>query len=201
VQTQVRLSRHRSPDGRHPAAGRTLTVNSAIVHLSALLTDRGVPSSFAALAVSAMSAASLAGRLLTGWLLDRFLATRVSFALLATAALGTFLLSSADSFATGVAAAALIGFGTGGEFDAIPYLLSRYFGLRSLSTLYGFNWMAWGIAGAVGPIVMARAFDSTGSYETVLVGFSAGTRVASMLMLTLPACDPLRRHSVSASGT
>ena len=61
--------------------------------------------------------------------------------------------------------------------------------------------MAWGVAGAAGPIVMARVYDSTGSYETVLVGFSVGTFAASMLMLTLPACVPLRRQAVSASGT
>jgi nitrate/nitrite transporter NarK len=180
--------------------GSTLTVNSAIVHLSALLTltDRGLTTSAAALVVSSMSAASLAGRLLTGWLLDRFIATRVSFAFLTMAAVGTFVLASADSFATGVLAAVLIGFGTGGEFDAIPYLLSRYFGLRALATLYGFNWMAWGVAGAVGPIVMARVFDSTGSYETVLACFAAGTLAASLLMLTLPAYDSLSRHTACA---
>ena len=52
----------------------------------------------------------------------------------------------------------LIGFGTGGEFDITPYLLSRYFGLRALSTLYGLTGQR-GVAGAIGPILMAR--DST----------------------------------------
>ena len=44
--------------------------NGAITHLSALLTDRGVSSGDAAIAVSLMGAASLLGRLVTGWLLD-----------------------------------------------------------------------------------------------------------------------------------
>ena len=70
-----------------------------------------------------MGGASLAGRLVTGWLLDRFFAARVSFALLAVAALGTFLLSGAESLAMGVLAAALIGFGMGGEADVTPYVL------------------------------------------------------------------------------
>jgi predicted MFS family arabinose efflux permease len=166
--------------------GSTLTLNSTIVHLAALLTDRGIPSSRAAIAVSAMGAASLAGRLLTGWLLDRFAATRVSFALLASAALGTFLLGGADSFAAGVLAAAFIGFGTGGELDVVPLLLSRYFGLRSLATLYGLNWTAWGVAGAVGPILMGRAFDASGSYDSIVVGFAAVTLAAATLVLALP---------------
>ena len=57
----------------------------------------------------------------------------------------------------------LIGIGMGGEADITPYLLSRYFGLRSLSTLYGLTWSAYAVAGALGPVLMGRAFDLTGS--------------------------------------
>jgi MFS family permease len=177
--------------------GTTAALNGTMVHLAALLTDRGVGPGDAALVVSIMGAASLAGRLLAGWLLDRFVATRVSFALLLIAALGTALLAGSRSFAAGALAAALVGFGTGGEFDVIPYLLSRYFGLRSLSTLYGLNWTAWGMAGAVGPVLMGRAFDTTGSYAPVLVGFGVATLGVAALMLTLPAYDPVHRSSVA----
>ena len=73
----------------------SIAQNGAIAHLSALLTDRGVSARGGALAISAMGGASLAGRLVTGWLLDRFFAGRVSFLLLTAAALGTFVLSGA----------------------------------------------------------------------------------------------------------
>ena len=86
----------------------------------------------------------------------------------------------------GVLAAALIGFGIGGETDVAPYLLSRYFGLRSISTLYGFTWTALGLSGAVGPVLMGRAFDATGSYESVLVQLALVTLGAGALMLALP---------------
>jgi cyanate permease len=168
-----------------------------MVHLAALLTDRGVASSDAALVVSVMGAATLAGRLVTGWLLDRLAAVRVSFVLLLIAASGTLLLAASGSFGAAALAAALIGFGTGGEFDVIPYLLSRYFGLRALSTLYGLNWTAWGLAGAAGPMLMGRSFDATGSYGVVLVGFAAATLTAAALTLTLPAVDPARGSSVA----
>ena len=128
----------------------------------------------------------MTGRLVTGWLLDRFSPTRVAFALLAVAALGIFVLTNATTFAAGVIAAVFIGFGTGGEFDVVPYLLSRHFGIRSLSTLYGLHWTAWGIAGFVGPVLMGRAFDATGSYEIVLLGFAIGTVAVATLMLLVP---------------
>jgi MFS family permease len=165
----------------------SIAQNGAITHLSAMLTDRGVSAAGAAVAVSAMGGAALAGRLLTGWLLDRFFAARVAFVLLSLAALGTWLLSWAHSLPVGVAGAALIGFGMGGEGDVTPYLLSRYFGLRSFSTLYGLTWTAYAIAGGLGPILMGHAFDLTGSYEALLVRLAIATLAVAGLMLFLPS--------------
>ena len=110
----------------------------------------------------------------------------MAFGLLAIAALGTFLLAGAQSLATGVLAAALIGVGMGGEADVTPYLLARYFGLRSFSMLYGFTWTAYAVAGAIGPVLMGRAFDATGSYERLLVALAIVTLTAGGLMLLLP---------------
>jgi MFS family permease len=164
----------------------SLGQNGAIAHLAALLTDRHVPAQQAAIAVSALGAAGLAGRLITGWLLDRFFAPRVAFCLLAMAALGVFLLSAAHSLATGLVAAILIGAGMGGQSNVTPYLLAKYFGLRSFSTLYGFTWTAYAIAGAIGPVLMGRAFDSTASYQSLIVKLSVLTLCAAGLMLLMP---------------
>jgi len=164
----------------------SVSQNGAITHLSALLTDRGIAAGKAALAVSAMGGAILAGRLFTGWLLDRYFAPRVAVCLFALSALGTFLLAGARSLPVGIGAAALIGFGMGGEGDVTPYLLSRYFGLKSFATLYGFTWTAYAIAGAAGPIVMGRAYDATGSYRALLVQLSVATLAAASLLLLLP---------------
>jgi MFS family permease len=164
----------------------SISQNGVITHLAALLTDRGISAPSAALAVSAMGGAILAGRLLTGWLLDRYFAPRVAVCLFALSALGTFLLAGARSLPMGVGAAALIGFGMGGEGDVTPYLLSRYFGLRSFSTLYALTWTAYAIAGAVGPIIMGRAFDATGSYRALLIQLGVATLAAASLMLLLP---------------
>ena len=164
----------------------SIAQNGAIAHLSALLTDRGVSAASAAAAVSVMGGASLLGRLVTGWLIDRYFAAWVSFGLLALAAAGTFLLAGAQSFLAGALGAALIGFGMGGEADVIPYMLSRYFGLRSFATLYGLTWTVYAIAGAIGPIVMGKAFDATGSYEALLTKLSVVMLAVAALMLIAP---------------
>jgi MFS family permease len=175
----------------------SLAQSSTLVHLPALLSDRGLSAGQSAAALSVMGLASICGRLTTGWLVDCFFAARVSFVLLLLAGGGAFLLSSADSFATGVVAAFLIGFGTSGETDVAPYLLSRYFGLRSFSTYYGLLWMSHATAGAVGPIVMGRVFDATGSYEVALVRFSLLAAVVAALMLLMPRYDSSPDRSVA----
>ena len=89
----------------------------------------------------------------------------------------------------GVLAAVLIGFGMGGEADVIPYMLSRYFGLRSFATLYGLTWTAYACAGAIGPVLMGKAFDATGSYEALLVRLATGMLAVATLMLLAPRYD------------
>jgi predicted MFS family arabinose efflux permease len=172
----------------------SIAQNGALTHLAAMLTDRGVSTRGAAMALAAMGGASLAGRFVTGWLLDRFFGPRVAFSLLSLAAVGTWLLSGAHSLSVGTLASILIGLGMGGEADVTPYLLSRYFGLRSFAMLYGFTWTAYAVAGAIGPVLMGKVFDTTGSYEILLGVLAASTLGAASLMWLMP------RYGRSLSG-
>jgi len=164
----------------------SVSINGAIAHLSPLLTDRGVAAGAAALAASALGLASFGGRLMTGALLDRFFGPRVGFCCLSASALGILLLSRAAGSTQGIAGAALIGIGVGAEADFTPYVLTRYFGLRSFSTLYGFTWTAYAIAGAIGPVLMGKAFDATGSYAALLAILAGAAALAALLLNLLP---------------
>lgn len=165
----------------------SVSVNGALTHLSPLLTDRGVPASQAALVASSLGIAGFAGRLLTGFLLDRFLGPRIGLCMLGACAVGVLLLSTVASIGWAMVAAALIGLGLGAEADLTPYLLSRYFGLRSFSTLYGFSWTAYALAGALGPVLMGKAFDATGSYHALLLLLAGATVVCAALYSLLPS--------------
>jgi MFS family permease len=162
------------------------SMNGAITHLSALLTDRGIAARDAALCASVLGGSSLIGRILVGWLLDRFFGPRVAFAINLTTAVGIFLLARAQGLALGCLAAALIGVGAGGEAAITPYLLTRYFGLRAFSTLYGLTWTFYAAAGAIGPMILGRAFDVTGSYASLLVALAAALGLAAATNLLLP---------------
>lgn len=164
----------------------SIAANGAIAHLAALLTDRGLAAETAAWVAAALGGASLGGRILTGYLLDRFWGPLISCLLLAAMAAGILLLAFAHTFPAGLAAALLIGLGLGGEADVTPYLLSRYFGLGSFSTLYGLTWTFYAIAGGLGPVLLGRVFDATASYTFVLSLLAIPTAISAILMLWMP---------------
>jgi MFS family permease len=164
----------------------SISMNGAITHLSALLTDRGITPGDAALCASLLGGSSVLGRVGVGWLLDRFFGARVALVVSLITAAGIFLLAHASSFPAGCFAASLIGVGAGGEAAITPYLLTRYFGLRAFSTLYGLTWTFYAAAGAIGPVILGRAFDLTGSYTSLLVVLAGALALAAAMNLLLP---------------
>jgi len=161
-------------------------VNGVMAHLSALLTDLGVTLQGAAFAISLFGAAAFVGRVATGYLVDRFFAPYVMVTLFTGAALALVLLAGGASGMTASLAAILMGFGVGAEADVMPYLVSRYFGLRALGELFGYIFSAYTLGVAVGPVLMGAGFDSTGSYRTPLAILAIALIAATAATLTLP---------------
>lgn len=164
----------------------SFATNGLYAHWAALLTDRGLPAVRAATVLSVAGLAALVSKLSTGYLLDRFFAGRATAALLIVCGVGflAVIYGSADWLA--FTAAVLVGVGMGAESDAVPYLLTRYFGLRQFGELYGYTWLVYAIAGALGPLVMGRMFDLTGSYHVVLLVSFGMIIAAAALFACLP---------------
>lgn len=163
----------------------SIAANGTLTHLAAHLTDRGLTASSAAFATGFLGGANLVGRLLTGYLLDRWFGPKLSFWLLLAMAAGFAVLITADSLPAALLGAALIGLGLGGEADVTPFLLTRYFGLGSFSSLYGITWTFYAVAGAAGPVLFGRVFDASGSYQAVLQLAAVVTVAAAFLMLAM----------------
>ena len=163
-----------------------ISMNGAISQLSAMLTDRGITASGAALCASILGGSSLLARVGVGRMLDRFFGAHVALGVNLITAFGIYMLAHASTLASGSLAATLIGIGAGGEAALTPYLLTRYFGLRGFSTLYGLTWTFYAVAAAIGPVILGRTFDATGSYASVLVSLAVGLAVAAAMNLFLP---------------
>jgi cyanate permease len=161
------------------------SVQGCVIHLAAMLSDRGISSQIAALGSSLAGAAILLGRVGTGYLLDRFFAPRVAAVFFGSAAVGIALLWIGSATAILFAGALFVGLGLGAEVDLIAYLISRYFGLRAFGRIYSSVFSAFALAGALGPLIMGVGFDLTGSYRGPLASFFAATLVAAVLMTRL----------------
>jgi MFS family permease len=161
------------------------SAQGCLVHLTPMLTDRGVTLQMAALGSSLMGAGLLIGRVGTGYLLDRFFAPNLAAILFGGAAAGIALLWIGAAPALIFAGAFLVGLGLGAEVDVIAYLISRYFGLRAFGKIYSVAFSAFLVAGALGPLAMGKGFDLTGSYRMPLAALLTSTIVATFLMTRL----------------
>jgi len=161
------------------------SVHACMLHMPALLNDRGASAQTAALASSVVGMALLIGRFGTGYLLDRFFAPRIAVIFFAATALGIGVLLTGAAGKLALGAAFLVGLGMGAEADIIAYSLTRYFGLKAFGTTYGYAFGAFLVAGALGTFLMGAGFDWTHSYRVPLGGFLVASLVAAWLMTRL----------------
>jgi MFS family permease len=79
----------------------------------------------------------------------------------------------------------LIGFSVGVEYDLLAYLTSRYFGLRSYATIYGFLYVFFGIGAGVGPMLFGWAYGADKSYAPILHVAFVSLAVSALCLLAL----------------
>lgn len=129
---------------------------------------------------------ALLGRLIGGWLLDRFWAPAVGFVILGAPALSCLMLAGGDlSQEKAAAAILLIGFALGVEYDLIAYFVARYFGLRSYAAIYGILYVCFALGSGTAPLVFGHDFDLHGNYDASLIASSLVLVAAAASFLLL----------------
>lgn len=134
---------------------------------------RGAPvqdaQSTAAYVLSLVLISSLVGRLLMGWLADRFPKKYVMLLIYLIVACSIPLLFLASSQPFLYLFAILFGIGLGGDYMIIPLMAAELFGVKVLGRLMGVVLTADGVAEALAPVIVAKTRDTSGSYA---IGFS-----------------------------
>jgi MFS family permease len=161
------------------------TINGMVGHLVPMLTDRGVDLRQATTTLSAVGLSTIVGRVIAGYLLDRFFGPHVAAGLFLLPLVSIGLLTTGAGGIAPVVAAMALGFGLGAEVDVIGFLTGRYFGLRAYGEIYGYLFAIFTLGTGLGPVLMALAFDLTRSYDMTLVAFAAAVICASVLVSRL----------------
>jgi MFS family permease len=162
-------------------------VNGFGVHIVPLLTDRGLSPAVATSMLGVFGLGTLGGRLLSGYLVDRFFAPYIAAVFFLLGAVGVGLITSGAGGAVPTFGIVLLGIAAGTEIDMLGYLSSRYFGLRHFGQLYGYIFAVFSAGAALGPYVLGVCFDRLHSYNDALFGYVGLLVLASGLIVSLGA--------------
>jgi MFS family permease len=151
-----------------------------------VLIGEGLTPAKAAATAGLLGIGSITGRVIGGFLLDRFngnIVAAVSCVMpLATLAI---LIGSAGSQAWAAAATLILGLSIGAELDCNAYLVGRHFGTRFFGSLFGTINGLLLFGTGISPVLANLVYDATRSYDLVLFALIPTFIVAGLLFLTL----------------
>lgn len=75
----------------------------------------------------------------------------------------------------------------GGGFASVPAYIGDLFGTKQLGAIHGYILTAWAMAGVVGPILLARIYDLTNSYNMTMMIFGIMFVVALCISIWIRA--------------
>jgi len=148
--------------------------------------DRHFTQRDAAGVLSLVLAFSIAGRLLIGWLADRFSKKHVMQLTYLLVAAGIPLLFLGTTRVVLYVSAAIFGIGLGGDYMIIPLVTAEIFGIEILGRLLGVLLTADAIADAAAPWLIGRLRDTTGSYSVSCFVLVVMALLGGLAVLGLP---------------
>jgi OFA family oxalate/formate antiporter-like MFS transporter len=139
------------------------------------------------------------GRFFWGAISDRIGCNKTFAAMFFVQAVTLFLLSHVTDLRFALAAISVILLCCGGGFGTMPSFNADYFGTKYMGLNYGLILSAWGFAGLIGPIIIARAKDLTGSFAGMLPLIALGLLGAVILPFVTkkPPLHPAQRPAAA----
>jgi MFS family permease len=178
-------------------------LTGVVPHIALMTLDRGFATAAAAMVASTYGISTILGRVLVGWLADRFPAPWVALLFFAISAIGFLLAALLGPMAPLIlliAVALTIGLGFGAESDIIALFITRFFGQRSFGAIYGYLLAIFLIGASIGPALFGFGRDAMGSYSVPMIIAAAIMLLACCLLALLGRCPARVPVPVSAGG-
>jgi predicted MFS family arabinose efflux permease len=164
----------------------TVAAIGIVPNLIPILTSFNIGRGEAAAIAGVAGIASIVGRLVTGVLLDRTNPNVVAGIVVLLPVFSCLLLLEAPGNLTvAVIAAIIIGVALGSEVDVMAFMTARHFGTLRYGTIFGVIAGLWSLATAIGPYLVNRVYDTTGSYVLAIEAAIPLFAITSLLMFTL----------------
>lgn len=164
----------------------SLTVGM-VTNIVPMLQSKGLTPQGAAQVFSTFGLSIIGGRLLVGYLLDRYSPSLVAAVSLVLPAAGCliFLFGGVQNTPLLVLATLCIGASAGAEFDLAAFLMARYFGLKDYARIFGLHLCLITIVSGLVPMLFGHLYDKYGSYSAVLVCCLCCAIVGPTILLSL----------------
>jgi len=157
-----------------------------VVHKVPMLTEFGVSRANAALLVSLTGVAGVIGKLVTGWMMERWDAGLVGAGTNVLAAIAMLLLlEPLRSPVTIVIAMMAVGYAGGTKLQLCVYLAGIYAGMRNYGKIFGVMASVVAVAGGFGPVVGGAFFDVFGGYNEMILTAIPASLVSALLIARL----------------
>jgi sugar phosphate permease len=148
--------------------------------------DQNLPQAAIARVASLVLISSIAGRLLMGWLADKYPKKYVMILIYSIVACAIPLLFHSSSTTALYLFALIFGIGLGGDYMIIPLMAAEIFGVRVLGRLMGVILTADGVAEALSPLIVAAIRDRTTNYSGGFIMLIALAALGALAVSFLP---------------
>lgn len=169
------------------------------VHFVPILRSLGFASHLAAEVAAGIGIAVIVGRLVGGFLLDRFSAPLIGLVSSILPIAGCIVLLESRSTGWGFFAALTVGLSAGTEIGVVTFLIPRYFGVRHFGLLYGVANGLIAVGLGIGPFGAGYIFDRTGSYRAALVAMIPLFLLSGVLLGTLGSHSGLTEEGTESA--
>jgi MFS family permease len=161
-------------------------VLSLTIHLIPMLTGAGIARDTAVMIVGTYGIALLVGKFIVGLALDRLPGPLIAIVtnIVLIASLALFAVPN-PGVPLSMVAVLLLGLTYGLIGPTVPYLASRYFGMRSYGRLFGIATVAYAVGASAGPWLAGHTYDVTHSYRLFLLGNIPLALIAIALCATM----------------
>jgi predicted MFS family arabinose efflux permease len=164
------------------------------IHLFPILTEAGVSRTHAAWLTSLAGIAGIAGKLVTGVLLDRYRPNLIGGLTLGVAAVVFLLLMDGVRSPVLIIVAMLVnGYAFGTKTQITGFLTASYGGMKNFGVIYGVMAALMALASGLGPLLAGVIYDHWGGYGPFLLAGAIGCALSGFLMITLPAYPDWQR--------